>query len=204
MSAGPIRPSLLVMPTMRRAIARRGRPASWRLVGLALILAVALGASALATPLTRGVYGGVITVGRGAAGIRLGMTRSEVIARLGRPFSGKNGYMQYAYMPPGYVPPNVEHGLFDVYLRDGRVRMIIIGAHKGFRLCDGNRVFERGAVARLMRRYGRRLKAMRYEGEPLYRITGRYMGKTVWTDFWPERFGPNTKIMGVDVLFPPA
>jgi outer membrane protein assembly factor BamE (lipoprotein component of BamABCDE complex) len=38
-------------------------------------------------PVTKGVYGGVIVVGRGAAGATLGMTRAQVIARLGRPLS---------------------------------------------------------------------------------------------------------------------
>lgn len=195
------RSSVLLMRGESRGMTRRTARTAFALAALGL----ALGAGALAEPpLTKGVYGGVITVGRGAAGIRLGMTRAQVIARLGRPFNeNSNGYMQYAYLPPGHVPPNVQHGLFDVYLRHGRVRMIIIGAHKGFRLGDGTRVFERGAVARLMRRFGHRLKAMRAEdGEPVYRIVGRYLGTTVWTDFWPGRLDPNTKIMGVDILFP--
>jgi len=156
--------------------------------------------------LTKGVYGGVIEVGRGAAGVTLGMTRAAVIARLGLPFNwrrGATGYMQYAYLPIGRVPPNVEHGQFDLFLANGRVRMIIIAAHKGFVLQNGIRVFDKGAVARLMRFYGRRLKAMRSEdGEPVYRIVEHAFGRTVWTDFWPERFGPNAPIMGVDLLFP--
>ena len=140
-----------------------------------------------AAPLTRGVYGGVIKVGRGAAGVYLGMTRAQVVARLGRPFSeNANGYMQYAYEGHGFVPANVQHGLFDVYLRNGRVRMVIIGTHAGFRLGDGTPVFGTGAVAHLMRRYGRRLRALREDGEPVYRLSERYLGRTVWTDFWPN------------------
>jgi hypothetical protein len=182
-----------------------------RLASAILLVVVAAGGTAGAArslaepPLTKGVYGGVITVGRGAAGVRLGMTRSQIIAHLGRPFhENQNGYMQYARLPPGHVPANVQHGLFDLYLRNARLRMIIIGPNKGFRLADGNHIFAPGAVGRLMDHYGRRLKPMRYEGEPLYRITGRYLGKTVWTDFWTEGFGRNTHIMGVDLLFPTA
>ena len=171
------------------------------LIAMSIALPLA-GARAATPPLTKGVYGGVITVGRGAAGIRLGMTRSQVIARLGRPFlENPRGYMQYAYNPPGKVKPGVEHGLFDLYLSGKRVRMLVIGPHSGWRLPDGNRIFARGGVARLMRRYGRRLRPTRIEdGESLYRITDRYLGRTVWTEFYVERFGPNGSVYGIDML----
>ncbi len=159
-----------------------------------------------AAPLTKGVYGGVIKVGRGAAGVRLGMTREQVIAILGRPFAeNANGYMQYARTPHGNVPDNAQHGLFDVYLRNGRVRMMIIGTHPGFRLGDGTPVFAAGTVGHLMHRFGRRLRAVREEdGEPVYRVSERYLGRTVWTDFWPERFARDTRLMDVAILFPPG
>ncbi len=157
---------------------------NWLLVAVASIAtcgAVAAATSGAVSPQTKGVYRGVITVGHGAGGIRLGMTRAQVIATLGRPFSrNSNGYMQYAKSP---------RGMFDVYLTSGRVQMLGIAQHhRGFRLSDGNQIFLTGGLARLMDRYGRRLKLVRLDdGERVYRITGRLRGRTVWTDFlaWP-------------------
>ena len=82
--------------------------------------------------------------------------------------------------------------------------MFGIGTHRGFRLSDGNRIFERGGISRLLRRYGHRARAIREEGEPLYRITERYLGHTVWTAFWVDRSGPKAIVMDVFILFPPA
>jgi hypothetical protein len=54
-----------------------------------------------------------------------------------------------------------------------------------------------------MHRYGHRLKPTRIEdGERLYRITQRYLGRTVWTEFYVEHFGANARVYGFDVLFP--
>lgn len=79
-------------------------------IALALLIAPAAGATA---PRTKGVAGGVISVNRGAVGIRLGMTRTQVIAQLGRPLNeNRNGYMQYARFP---------EAMFDLYLSGGRV-----------------------------------------------------------------------------------
>jgi len=191
------------MPPRRK---HKGRFTAGLFCGLIAFAATLAGPAVADAPLTKGVYGGVITVGRGAAGVRLDMTRAQVIARLGRPFAeNRNGYMRYAYSRPGYIPSNVKHGLFDLYLRKGRVRMMIIGPQKDFRLTDGNHIFTKGGVARLKRRYGRRLHALHAEdGEPVYRIAERYLGRTVWTDFWPEHFGADAMIMGVYILFPPA
>lgn len=163
-----------------------------------LICGAAVANAAHGTPRTDGVYSGAITVGHGAAGVTLGMTRSQVIARLGRPFSENgNGYMQYGQIP---------RGMFDVYLTGGRVRMLGIAQHHpGFRLPDGNQVFLAGGLARLMDRYGARLKLVRLDdGERVYRITSRMGRRTVWTDFiaWPlNRRGV---VEDVFLLFAPA
>lgn len=161
--------------------------------------------TAFATPpVTKGVYGGVIIVGRGAAGVTLGTTRAQVIARLGRPLK-ERGPMSYENLPPGKISPKTPHGMFDLYLANGRVRMIVISPHSGWHLSDGTHIFGSGVIARLMHRYGRRLKPTRIEdGERLYRITERYLGRTVWTEFYVEHFGANASVYGFDMLFPPS
>ncbi len=174
-----------------------------RVLLIAASIAVVAAASALASPArSKGIYGGVVRVGRGAAGVTLGMTRAQVIARLGRPVS-ERGYMAYESEPQGKVNSTTPHGMFDLYLKSGRVRMIAISPHSGWRLADGTRVFAHGAIAHLMGRYGRRLRATRVEdGERAYRITERYLGRTVWTEFYVERFGTSASVYGFDVLFP--
>ncbi len=161
--------------------------------------------TAFATPpVTKGVYGGVVVIGRGAAGVTLGMTRAQVITRLGRPLRERKAMsMSYENLPPGKISPNTPHGIFDLALENGRVRMIVISPHSGWHLADGTHIFGSGVIAHLMRRYGARLKPTRIEdGERVYRITERYRGRTVWTEFYVEHFGANASVYGFDMLFP--
>lgn len=63
----------------------------------------------------------------GAAGIKLGMTRAQVIAKLGKPlFKNANGFMQYGNDKKGV--------LFDVYLDTSthpqRVRLLGISGNR--------------------------------------------------------------------------
>jgi hypothetical protein len=176
-----------------------------RVLSTGVIIALLVGTTALAAPpLTKGIYGGVIIVGRGVAGVKLGMTRAQVIARLGRPLT-EHGYMAYENEPQGKVNPKTPHGLFAIVPKDNRVRMFIISPHSGWRLSDGNHIFASGGIARLMHRYGNRLKPTRIEdGELAYRITERYLGRTVWTEFYVEHFGPKASVYGFDMLFPPS
>lgn len=165
-----------------------------------LVLASLLATTPVAAaPRSKGIYGGVIVVGRGVAGARLGMTRAQVIARLGEPVSElPNRDMSYEALPP-----KNPHGLFDVVLRAGRARMFIVSPRSTWRLANGIHIFAKGAIARLMHRYGQRLKPTRIEdGERVYRITERYLGRTVWTEFYVEHFGPNASVYGFDLLFP--
>lgn len=179
----------------KTSAARIARPA---VSGVAVAL-VALAVSVptlVAAPLTKGIHTGVIVVGRGAAGVRLGMTRAQVVARLGRPFNeNSNGFMDYS----GRGSP----GLFDLYLTAGRVTLIVVdGApHQGWRLADGNHIFDSGGFARLRHRYGSRLKLTRLDHvEWVYRIASRLNGRTVWTDFsvWP--LNSKGKVTGADLL----
>jgi hypothetical protein len=141
----------------------------------------------------------VILVGRGVAGARLGMTRAQVIARLGAPVSEMpNRGMSYEALPP-----KNPHGQFDIALQGGRVRIFIISPRNTWRLTNGIHIFASGAIARLMHYYGHRLKSTRIEdGERVYRITERYLGRTVWTEFYVEHFGPKASVYGFDLLFP--
>ena len=65
---------------------------------------------------------------------------------------------------------------------------------------DGTHIFGKGVIARLMRRYGTRLTRIE-DGERLYRITERYLGRTVWSEFYVEHFGSNANVYGFDMLF---
>jgi len=127
------------------------------------------------------------------------MTRAQVIARLGPPVSE----MPNLGMSYEALPPKNPHGQFDIVLQGGHVRMFIISPRSSWRLADGIHIFASGAIARLMHRYGRRLKPTRIEdGERVYRITERYLGRTVWTEFYVEHFGPQASVYGFDLLFP--
>lgn len=184
----------------RHSLGRRHFTLSQGLIA-ALVLASLLGtASVAAAPRAKGIYGGVIVVGRGIAGVSLGMTRTQVIARLGPPVSElPNWGMSYEALPP----KNPHGGQFDIALQGGRVRMFIISPRKTWRLANGIHIFASGAIARLMHVYGQRLKPTRIEdGEHAYRITERYLGRTVWTEFYVEHFGPRARVYGFDLLFP--
>jgi hypothetical protein len=132
---------------------------------------------------------GRITPNRGAKGITLGMTRAQVVGRLGQPlFQNQNGYMEYS-----------RNNLFDVYVdvspTPKRVRLIGIS---GPNFCFGGGVcmFARGAVGELKDRYGSALKVVRLEsGERVYRLTGMYRGCEVFTDFSPERLRRSARII---------
>lgn len=150
-----------------------------------------------ATPAGAGavVEKGMIRVNRGGAGVTLGMTRAQVIAKLGKPvYKNQNGYLQYA-----------KTNLFDVYLDTGstpnRVRLIGISGPRycfpsGFCMMDG------GAVGRLKALYGSALKIVTLEdGERVYRITDTYRGCAVFTDFTPFRFRPRSKVIQIFVGF---
>ena len=166
----------------------------------ALVLASLLATTPVAAaPRAKGIFGGVIVVGRGVAGARLGMTRAQVIERIGPPVREMpNRGMSYEPLPP-----KNPHGQFDIALQGGHVRMFIISPRSTWHLANGIHIFASGAVARLMRCYGRRLKPTRIEdGERVYRITEHFLGRTVWTEFYVEHFGPRAIVYGFDLLFP--
>jgi hypothetical protein len=147
------------------------------LVVSALVATIAIPVTASAV-----VTHGTITPNRGARGIKLGMTRAQVIAKLGQPvFKNANGYMQYGpNNPPGIV--------FDVYLdiskHPNRVRLLgIYGS--GFCLVNGGPCLTaKGGVGKLRDRYGSALTTVTLEdGEQVVWLKGHYRGCDVFTEF---------------------
>ena len=168
---------------------------SFRAVSACCLLAVMM-AGGLMTARADAVTGGVIRPGHGAAGVSLGMTRADVVARLGRPsFENRLGFMQYGS----------GGAMFDVYRASGRpgarVRMLGISG-PGFRLADGNRVFAPAGLRRLRHRFGARLVRFRDEdGAPGYRLRGRLRGRRVVTDFFVDRFGAHGRVLDIFVYY---
>ena len=147
-----------------------------RIAVSAAVLAVVLGGTASAT-----VTAGPVTPDVGAAGITLGMTRAQVIAKLGKPvYQNLNGYMQYG--------PKSLSSLFDVYLDTGvhpwRVRMLGISG-RNFCLAGGGPCLLRpGGVGKLRARYDGALKTVMLEdGEKVVWLKGKLNGCKVFTDF---------------------
>jgi len=151
---------------------------------LAVLCAVSFPAAAEAV-----VNGGTIQVNRGAAGIRLGMTRATVVSRLGPPvFQNANGFMQYSRNP----------NLFDLYLNSARrVRQLgISGAN--FCTASGICMFEAYGVRKLRNQWGSRLKLVRLEtGEQVYLVRGVVNGRRVFTEFSTTTVRPRGKIIMV-------
>jgi hypothetical protein len=146
-----------------------------------VVLATGVLAAGAAAAAFRPVTHGTITPNVGAAGITLGMTRTQVTAKLGRPFyANSHGYMQY-----GNKDLTV---LFDVYLdvfsKPQRVRLIgIYGS--GFCIANGGPCLtQKGGQGKLRARYGSALKTVKLEdGEQVVWLKGKYRGCAAYTDF---------------------
>jgi hypothetical protein len=134
---------------------------------------------ALALPLlaSAAVDKGTFTPGAGGAGITLGMTRAQVVSKLGKPlYANANGYLQYS-----------SKSLFDIYL-DGSNRVRLIGiAGPGFCTGFGACALEAGGIAKLRVRYGARLRLTKLPetGEQEWILLGTRGGRKVFTSFSP-------------------
>src|SRR5262249_34996974 len=132
--------------------------------------------AAVAGAAGRPIDSGRIDVGRGIHGVTLGMTRAQVVARLGRPvYQNAAGYLQYS-----------KRHLFDVYVRRGRPARTDLGsgAGPGFCLPGGICSMTKGGGKRLAARYGSRLKVEIYPEDadaPDYVIRTRFHGQPVNT-----------------------
>lgn len=134
------------------------------------------------------VNAGTIQVNRGAAGIRLGMARAEVVSKLGAPvYQNANGYMQYS-----------ENNLFDVYLNGAR-RVPMLGI-SGPRFCtaSGMCMFDAYGVRKLKNQWGSQLKLVKLEtGEQVYVLRGLVNGHRSFTSFSATTIRPRGKIIMV-------
>ena len=162
---------------------------------LAGLVAVAL-AVAPSVASARTITSGVITVGRGVNGVELGMTRAQVLAKLGRP-NAENGLGTLSY---GSDRANI---IFDIYrLVDPPHTVhefVIASPHDShFRLSDGNRIFTKGGLRRLAKHYGKALKFHRFDdGSPYYELVTRFHGKTVKTAFPTNKRGLDAYVQDV-------
>ncbi len=161
-------------------------------LGALILLAVPAAATA------RAVTSGVITVGRSAGPISLGMSRAQVVSKLGKPaYENGNGYMQYAQIPV----------IFDVYrdsgARSSHVRMLSVASTgPGFRLSDGNRIFTKGGLKRLSSLYGTKLKFHNSaDTGPYYEVVSRLNNRKVLTDFFVDRHSLNATVLQIYILF---
>jgi hypothetical protein len=146
------------------SLGRRHFKLSRGLIAALVLASLLVTPSVAAAPRAKGIYGGVIVVGRGVAGARLGMTRAQVIGRLGPPVSEMpNRGMSYEGLPP-----KNPHGQFDIALQGGRVRMFIISPRSTWRLANGIHIFASDAIARLMHCYGHRKAGATGVGSGLY------------------------------------
>ena len=153
-----------------------------------ILLLVVLCAVSLPSSAAAAVDAGTIQVNRGAAGIRLGMTRATVVSKLGTPiFQNANGYMQYS-----------ESNIFDLYLSTvRRVRMLGVSG-PDFCTASGICMFERFGVRKLKNQWGSRLKLVRLEtGERVYLLRGVVNGRRVFTSFSPTTIRPRGRIIMV-------
>jgi hypothetical protein len=165
---------------------------------LAIVGLLAMAPAASATEVTHGT----IMVGRGAAGARLDMTRSQVVAKLGTPEAeNDNGVLFYESETSSHI--------FDVYRElapPNRVRMFVIAGFRGgaWKLADGNAIFARHAIDRLYRHYHKRVHR-RYDpvtGERSYVIKTRYHHRRVETSFQVDRFGrKRARVLDAFILF---
>lgn len=144
-------------------------------MSLLLVAAVAAG---LAGPVDQGQ----VVVNRGAAGVTLGMTGAEVVARLGRPQFSTPAQLGY-------------DGGFDAYLEHGRVAFI---SARGPGFCVGKLAClgGRDPVGPLLRRYGKALRPITIEdGSTYYELRGRYRGRAVRTLFGVRRHSATSAVL---------
>jgi hypothetical protein len=165
-----------------------------RIRALLLPLALAAAVFAVSRPASATVEQATFMVNRGAAGIKLGMTRGQVVAHLGQPlFENANGFMEYS-----------ADNLFDVYLdatrTPKRVRMISFSG-RDYCTASGICSLRRGGVGKLRTQFGSRLIKKDTPTGRCYQILGHYQGEPVFTSFTVGNFIPSGRIFQVFILY---
>jgi hypothetical protein len=162
---------------------------------LAVASAVLLAALALAIAAGAAVDQATFTPNRGAAGVKLGMTRAAVLAHLGQPLVAS------AFGALSYASGN---RIFDVYLdqqQPKRVRMLGIS---GRNYCTSGGICTRrpGSVGKLKARYGSQLvQKTNDDGLRCYQLLGTFGGKPVFTSFTVDGFKATSRILMVFILY---
>jgi hypothetical protein len=155
----------------------------------ALAAAIAL-AALIAASGSGAITRGTVVFGQGAAGVRLGMTRAQVTATLGKPVKSTARFMQYGAKPL----------VFDLYLDGGRVDLMHVGG-RGF--CTANGFCNGDRMSELFRSYRKQLKPVRAQGsvEPGYVLVGTLRGHTTYTKFLVAggKLGPNAISAGLEL-----
>lgn len=162
---------------------------------IALILASITGASD--QPGT--VDAGVIHVGRGAAGVNIGMPTAQVRENLGEP-ARFGGFGELRYRHEGVGMFQVNHGC------GGKTNLITVQfpRSKDWRLGNGIKVFRPLAIRKMLRVYGRRrLFKINDEGQKSYQINTRVGRRTNVTVFTVDRFNPyKGRVRFVEIFAP--
>ena len=165
-------------PTVsRNRSARKRVRLSTAVVSTAALLVFPLVGTAVATPSQ------LIRPGIGAAGAELGMTLSQIDARLGAPLS-QNTTQDGRVAVRNYSADDIVDVYFD--LDTQRVRMVIVSA-PGFCTKSGECLRREGDLDKLVNRYGSGM--IRFEdvdGSVTYRRLITYNGAKVMTEWVPS------------------
>jgi hypothetical protein len=127
------------------------------------------------------------------------MTRAQVIDRLGKPEDEPNHIvMDYA--------PFAARNIIELFRgKTGRVTGFQLDLHgKKFKLADGNAVYAKGGLRRLLAHYGDRLhKNPVYQGQKSYSVYARrFRGRKVITTFLVTDFARSRgKVYEIDIDF---
>ncbi len=149
-------------------------------IAVALLLAAAAGAA---------VDRGTIVFGQGAAGVTLGMTRAQVVAKLGKPlYTTKFGYMQYGS----------KGGLFDLSLdpKTGRLIQLMITGHA---FCSADRICVGDRVSEVTTRFGKQVKPHKSVEETGYILASSFAGRRSYTFFIIAPRATVKRILEVDI-----
>ncbi len=136
--------------------------------------------------LAGGIESGRVVFGRSAAGVTLGQSRYQVVARLGTPLNANAArYLKYATT-----------NLLDVYLDGPNGRVDLIGV-AGRRFCTAEGICPGDVMREVIDRYGARVHTHIAPDEHSYVLESTVAGRRTYTVFLVEngRLSPDAKIL---------